>query len=211
MSESTPGRLFKNQRQATLWLKSLGYKVTTSTFNNHFHEGHIPTNAQGQFEEVTLRSYANLKLEAVEKKAAVDNLQKSLDKTSADARLKNIQADRQQLKLERERGNLMPRDQYEKMLAARAIFFRREIENYIQLHGSAIIHLVGGREEALVELFHYWNETTADWMHAWSREREFVVDLDLENAPDVLSDEELDAFSADPDYAEAAPEQGYAE
>ena len=176
----TPGRTFKSQRQAVLWLKDLGYKVTTSTFNNHHLAGHVPTNAQGQFDEVTLRSYANLKLEPVEKRAAADGLHKSLEKTSADARLKNIQADRQQLKLERERGNLMPRDQYEKMLAARAIFFRREIENYIQLYGAAIIHLVGGREEALPELLQYWSETTADWMHAWSHEREFVVDLELE-------------------------------
>ena len=94
---------------------------------------------------------------------------------SADAELKSYQAARQKLKLEREQGQLMPRAEHERDLAARALFFKREVENFIHLHGPGIVHLVGGAEERLPDLVEYWENSTADWMNAWAGEREFLA------------------------------------
>ena len=57
----------------------------------------------------------------------------------------------------------MPRMEHQRSLAARALFFiRREVENFIHLHGPGIIHLVGGDEGRLPELREFWEKATAD-------------------------------------------------
>ena len=69
----------------------------------------------------------------------------------------------------------MPRAQHERDLAVRALFFKREVENFIHLHGANIVHLVGGDASRLPDLREFWEKATADWMNAWAQEREFLV------------------------------------
>ena len=92
---------------------------------------------------------------------------------SADAEMKKINAERSRLKLEKERGTLVPRGEVEEALAARALFFRNEIENFGLRKAGEIIDLVRG-DPAMQEAFmDWWRDETADWMDAWSGEMSF--------------------------------------
>ena len=173
--EESTKRVFKTQFDAAAYLQGAGFKLSQPTFNRAVKACKIPTNADGHFEESALLGYAAIHLKAT---AQVENKalgEATTERLSEDARLKKVQADRYQLKLEKEQGLLMPRMEFERNLAARALFFKREVENFIHLHGAGIIHLVSGDESRLSALRKFWEQSTADWMHAWSEEREFCV------------------------------------
>ena len=182
LSNPSPLGVLKTQLDAVAFLKERGFKVSKSALNRDLKAGKISTNANGHFEENALLAYA---VALKEPTATVENKALSsatTERLSADARFKHYQAERQKMRLEKEQGLLMPRMEHERNLAARALFFRREVENFIHLHGPGIIHLVGGDEFRLPDLREFWEKATADWMNAWAEEREFLVpDADEED------------------------------
>lgn len=183
----SPAMVYKTQRAAVALLQNAGFTITPSTFNRHFKEGKIGTNGQGHFEEGALMGYAAVHLDPVVQRENKDMSKAQVSKMEADAELKANQAALFKLKLETAQGKVMPRADYERDLAARALFFKREIQNFIHLHGAAIIHLVKGAEGMLPALINFWADATAVWMNAWSIEREFVVD-----APEAEQSEEAE-------------------
>lgn len=97
----------------------------------------------------------------------------TVSRLTADAEMKKINAERSRLKLEKERGTLVPRSEVEEALAARALFFRNEIKNFGLRKAGEIIDLVRG-DPAMQEAFmDWWRDETADWMDAWSGEMSF--------------------------------------
>ena len=179
-----PVRTYRKQLDAVAYLRDAGFKISKSRFNRDVQARRMPTNAEGHFEETALLGYAAAHLTPtgqVENRALADA---TVGKLSADAEVKTYQAARLKLKLEKEQALLMPRADHERDLAARALFFRREVENFIHLHGPGIIHLVGGEEDRLPALLEYWERSTADWMNAWAQEREFLVP-DEDSEPEV--------------------------
>ncbi|MDR1946653.1 MAG: hypothetical protein LBQ51_05745 [Desulfovibrio sp.] len=181
-AESAPapaaGRVFRTQLEAVAYLGDAGYKISKSRLNRDFKARKIATNADGHFEESALLAYATVNLTAMaqaENRAQADAV---MSRVNADADLKSVQAARFRLKLEQEQGRLMPRVDHERDLAARALFFKREVQNFIHLHGGAIIALVKGDDALLSDLVRYWIDSTEAWMDAWAAEREFVFDAD---------------------------------
>jgi hypothetical protein len=170
-----PSRAFRTQLDAVAFLKNRGFRISKSSFNRDLKAGKVSTDANGHFEEPALLAYAVAMREPTAAVADKALSSATTERLSADAELKKYQAERQKLKLEKEQGLLMPRADHERDLAARALFFRREVENFIHLHGAAIIHLTGGDEDRLAALEAFWEEKTADWMHSWSEDREFLV------------------------------------
>jgi hypothetical protein len=188
LTSSSPLRVYRSQGEAVTMLKDAGYKVSKSSFSRAANQRLVSTNVEGHFEESALLAYANLHLTPLAKVEHRAQAEASASKISADAELKSVQAARFRLKLEQEQGRLMPRAEHERDLGARALFFKREVQTYVRLHGAAIIHLVGGEEDRLPDLVRFWEDTTEVWMDAWAREREFVledVDMDAtgEDAP----------------------------
>lgn len=182
-------RLFKTQTSAVQYLVDLGYKTSKSAFSRAVGERKVAVAEGGQFSETALLAYANLHLDPSKQLADSAAGAATVSRLEADAELKRAQADRQKLKLERELGQLMPRAEHSRDLAARAQFFKREVQNFIYLQGAAIIHLVGGEEGKLKELINFWMEATADWMHTWSEERSFLVENEAYAAPASVADE----------------------
>ncbi|WP_394027505.1 hypothetical protein [Desulfovibrio falkowii] len=168
-------RVYKTQLEAKAFLIDQGFKVSKSKFNRDAQERKIGTNADGQFEEGALLAYAAAHLTPAaqaENRALTDA---TVNRVAADADMKRIAAERGRLKLEKEQGLLMPRAQYEEDLAARAMFFRSEVESFGFRKAGEIITLVSGDESRLPDLLKWWAAETADWMDAWSSEREFVA------------------------------------
>ena len=159
-------RMFRTQLAAVAWLQASGYRVSKSLFSQHVRKGLIACNAAG-YAAVNLTPTARIE-DAQAQAAAVGRL-------SADADWRAVKAERERIKLQKESGLVMPVRAHEDELAARAVFFKAEIEGFIHRAGPRIIDLVHGNPDSLQELIIWWTDATADWMDAWSREREFVT------------------------------------
>lgn len=175
--------VLKTQLDAVRFLRDRGFRISKSKFGRDVKGGKVGTNADGHFEDGSLMAYAAVHLtpEAQAENRALTDA--TVSRVAADADLKRATAERARLKLEREQGLLMPRVQHEEDLAARAMFFRAEVESFGFRKAGEMITIVGGDEARLPDLLAWWSEATADWMDAWSADREFVVNDD-EAAPE---------------------------
>ena len=185
-------RAFRTQTEAVDFLAASGFKLSNAKLSRDLKGGKLSTNTAGHYEEGSLLAYAAVHLKPraqVESRAAVDA---ATERIVADTRLKDAAAARAELKLAKEQGLLMPRTEHSRELAARALFFKREVENFIYLHGGSIIHEVGGDEARLPDLIRFWAGVTADWMNTWAEEREFTAREEAdEEAGQAAEDKDL--------------------
>lgn len=188
---------FKTQLDAVQYLAMQGYKVSRSTFNRHVQQHKVASTEEGFFETSALLGYAGVHLTPTARVEDAAAREAAVSQASADADWKKVRAERERLKLKKESGQLMPVAQHEDELAARALFFRSEIEGFIYRKGAAIIGLVGGSQDNLQRLILWWEEATADWMDAWSKDREFATDGDEDEAPARPASGEWDGHAAD--------------
>lgn len=168
-------RIFKTQLDATAFLRDSGFSVSKSQFNRHVAARKVAKNADGHFEESALLGYAavNLAPSAQQENRALSDA--TVGRIEADADLKRYSAERQKLKLAKEQGLLMQRAEHEENLAARALFFKSEIESFGYRKAGEIIALVHGDDSRLQELLAWWADATADWMDAWAADHEFTT------------------------------------
>lgn len=183
MSQDIPptvpaAQAFKTQLDCVQWLEIQGFKISKSTFSLHVKSGKVATNAAGLFEASALLGYAAVNLTPTVKIEDAKARETAIGKISADSDLKTVRTERERLKLHREQGRLMPVIVHKNELAARALFFKAEIEGFIHRKSSELIALVDGKHDRKMELINWWNDTTADWMDAWSRERDFADTAD---------------------------------
>lgn len=182
MSQNTPtataAQTFKTQLDCVQWLEMQGFKISRSTFSLHVKSGKVATNAAGLFEASALLGYAAVNLTPTVKIEDAKARETTIGKISADSDLKTVRAERERLKLHREQGRLMPVSDHENELSARALFFKAEIEGFIHRKSSELIAVVEGKHDRKMDLITWWNDVTADWMDAWSRERDFADSAD---------------------------------
>ncbi|MBU1229537.1 MAG: hypothetical protein KKA55_01770 [Proteobacteria bacterium] len=196
LQPAAPGLTFKTQLAAVDWLTAQGFKIKKSKFNEDLKGRKrggpkIATNTDGHFEASALLAYAQVHLPPLAraedaKSSAVANM-----KITADTRLKEVQAQRQELKLQKEQGQLMRISEHEAQLAARAMFFRSELEGFGLRAIPALIQLAGGDEAKLPEALEWWADTAADLMDAWAQDREFTTGDEVEIQGDEPGGEEL--------------------
>ena len=101
MTNQPSGRFFRTQADAVAYLRDAGYKISTPTFNRAVKARKVPTNANGHFDENVLLAYAGVHCEPA---ATVENKALSsatTERITADAELKQYQAARQKLRLEK--------------------------------------------------------------------------------------------------------------
>lgn len=181
--DSNAVQQFKTQLDAVQWLQMQGYKCSRSSFNLHLRQGKIARNGKGSFDAAALLGYAAAHLTPLMQTEDARAREVTLKKLDSDGDLKAVRAARERLKLEKEQGQLMPVARHEEELAARALFFRAEIESFALRKGAELIGLVQGEQSQLHELLLWWAEQTADWMDAWSKERKFAESEDEDSSP----------------------------
>lgn len=197
-------RAYKTRADAVAFLGNSGFKIKKTKFYDDVKRGKVARNAAGHFEEGALLAYAAVNLtplSSVEDRAASDVM---VSRMSADAELKQFQAQRQKLKLEKEQGMLMPRADHERDLAVRCQLFKNEIEGRDRRTAPKLVELIVSRLAALEgvpaevaallrdestglvpEVAAFLQRDSEDLMDAWSADREFVVELADEQAGDA--------------------------
>lgn len=190
-----PGRVFRTQMEGVKYLNGQGYKIGRDKFSRHVIDGFIPKLPNGGFEASALLGYAAAHCEPLASAVNREADNAALERMKADTANKQAMAERNRLKLERERGNLISRDDHETELAARAAFFRREIETFGPRLAPRIIALVGGRDESQEDFLRFWTGETEIWMDAWAQDRTFALPVGAidETGAEPETDEEIEA------------------
>jgi hypothetical protein len=179
---------FKTRMAAYKYLTTQGYSISYKSFLNHCKQDIVPVDQDGLYRPSGLMEYARARLKSVRQAGQASAGSAQTERVKADAELKRVQAERAKLKLEAERGLLIEREKHEISLAARAAFFRREVETLGLRLGPSIVGLVRDSPDPVGAFNAFWAESTEAWMDAWDSGKEFAVDLDLEElSPGLLT------------------------
>lgn len=150
----------KNPHQVWLYLRQLGYSCSKSQPTRDINTFKLaPLPKGGGFSKEAVRRYAiSCKLrrktyvaenDAVSIPDHTENLDSEAgrEKVAQQARLARLQADKIELALEREKGNLVPAADLAITLASFAAVVEHELKNSLRTQAGKIIALVGGNAQ----------------------------------------------------------------
>ena len=174
---TTPDKPIISGTAVHKFLQGLGYKISQAKIYKDIGEGRLGKQKDGSFSTDVLVAYARAFLEPVAGKPVdEEGGQAATKRLLADADLRTVQAERARLKLEHETGRLMPREEHEMALAARAQFFRNQVDVFCNLAAPRILAVVNGDETRLPDLLLLLRQETAVWLDAYAAERTFAIE-----------------------------------
>lgn len=142
----------KSQIEVYRFLIREGWNVAKSTVYNHIRDGKLAPNRSGVFDPKVIRDHA--KSQKSWKRADGSHLQttETKAKAKAETRLKIAQAQRTELKYQKESGQVIPIERVESQFAARLRLFKRALEQFFDAEAPTIVRLVAGDQEKIPTL-----------------------------------------------------------
>lgn len=154
------GRIFKNPYQVHQYLtKECGYQCSDGKIRKAISARKIRTRRGGGFTKTEVDAYAVSTLEKlITTDSAKDDVPVAGDshapeaKTKAEAKLKQVQAERAQFLLDKERGKYIQTSVMEAELGQRAKAFKLGLEKFAPDNAALIAEIFGGSERSAREL-----------------------------------------------------------
>lgn len=154
------GRIFENPHQVHQYLTNeCGYQCSGGKVRKAIAARKIRSRRGGGFSQAEVDQYGHSNLE---KKITVTSPQDSIPvggdglapeaKTKAEAKLKQVQAERAQFLLDKERGKFIPTTVIEAELGQRAKAFKLGLEKFAPDNAVKVAEIFGGSESAAREL-----------------------------------------------------------
>ncbi|MFH2099929.1 MAG: hypothetical protein ABIJ95_10495 [Pseudomonadota bacterium] len=174
-----PGnRSFGNILEVVDHLSGEGFKVSKSTAYNHQKQGRLRPRADGRFHVQDVERYARDFLERVGDAAPeLDDLQRR--RAESDLRKSRAQAEMIELNLSRQRGDLVPRDEYERALAFRAAVFRSDLLNFALSVALDVVALAGGDPGSVSDVAARLRDGIETALARYDTAEAFPVDLEV--------------------------------
>jgi len=168
--------LFSTQAKAVDYLKSLGYRINTSTFGHHVKDKSLVTKGSKGFARHKLEEYAEKHLE---RDLTAD--QKSVVKSAVE---KKAELDNQllEIKINEKLGQLIDREEVEEQWCARYSLFKESLENAVRNRCRRWVLLCAGKEEFVADLTDEIIEDLRVALDALSRSDEVEVTFEEEEA-----------------------------
>jgi hypothetical protein len=164
-----PDEILKNVMAVVKWLQNEGYDIKKSTVYKHRSEGKLIADKTGRYPVSSVKRYARnwiIPLPGSTPPANVIDLQEK--KLIAEARKIEAQAEHWELKTKIVAGEYVERDAFGRELAARAMVFRSDMENFIRSHGVDIITTVKGDPLRLPDLISLYLDQLENWLSRYS-------------------------------------------
>lgn len=195
-------------------INKMGFRLSKSSAYNHGDKGLLRPDSDGIFTQDIIDKYivrANLKRKDGSKKEALEK--GNAERQNAETRRINAQAEREELKLRRERGLYIPKESMERELSYRAMVFKMDGDSFCRSEAGAIIELIIERleqttrekhpeHEALIaemikeaitfmkdkipDLQEFLLERFHKWLARYAADREFTVPVP--EAAEMISD-----------------------
>jgi hypothetical protein len=164
------------------WLFTKDYVTSIQTLSNDYKKGLFPKRDHKtyKYEKEKILEYAKKHLTNVKEQTESTVSQLQIDRLKADIANKKAQTARNNLKLEAEKGLLIEKAKFDEALGARTAFFKEQLEFWGQRMADLTISIVDGDTERRDNFIILWRDESLKWLDAWSKDREFVVEYDLE-------------------------------
>jgi hypothetical protein len=156
-------------------VNDMGYKLAKSAYN-HAERGLLRPNELGIYTQDIIDKYivqANLKKKDGSRREKQEK--SNSERQNAETRRINAQAEREEFKLQRERGLYVPKESFERELSYRAMVFKMDGDSFCRSEAGAIIELVGGDKDKIPDLQEFMLERFHKWLSRYAVDREFIV------------------------------------
>lgn len=152
---SAPSTLsFDNLQKVLFYLKGQSWKVSQSTLYKHNKAGLLKPEKTGQYLLANVESYAANYLKRLDGSVVSDD-DDAKKKREAEIRKVVAQAEHWELKTKTESGLYVPKDLYEKNLAARAKVLKSDLLGFCRSEAPDIVNKVEGNPELIPDLIQY--------------------------------------------------------
>lgn len=172
--ETAPALALPNRRAVASYLRNQGYKVSQSNVYKHIQEGKLAARPEG-YVLADVENYAKLYLSRRADVNQLDGIQK--DRITEEIRKTRAQAYLTELRAAEAAGTLMPKDAFEKEIAARATIFRSDGTNWIHSEAPNVIEAVAGSPELLPDLIALMLTGLERWLARYIDDRDFTAEL----------------------------------
>lgn len=168
-----------NKRQVHRYLAGLGYKLSETTVYNHATEGFLRPAEDGLFHEKQIRAYLKAKgLRPVAEAAAVDTEDElARRKRLAEVKRAEAEAKRAAAKADEYVGSLVPRNELEHRLTARAYLLKTDLMTLAQSAAPEILALTAGDPDTLPDLAEWLRGRFEEFLDRYARPGDFTVEV----------------------------------
>lgn len=192
-----------NIKSVIAFLQANGWQAPKSTVYLHRQKGKLPAKKDGTFDAQKVLAYAaaNLSRPGHRPETSADNgdideiedLQRQ--KLIADAKKATAQASHWDLKTRVQAGEYIPRDEFERALAARAMVLKNDLQIFFRSLGAEIIQVVDGDAAKTPDLIDFALEKLEVCLGRYAdRGREFTVEIDPPKTKDEETENEKPEF-----------------
>lgn len=146
----------KGLDQVLEYLNSKGFVVSRATLFRHRKAGKLPSNPDGVFSENAVAGYAHLHLKRNSRPdpdhaaGHIEDVQR--EKVLADARRSKAMARLAEERARRESGRYVPKEDFDRALAARAIILKQDLTNLAYSEAAAVVAKADGDQSRIPEV-----------------------------------------------------------
>lgn len=146
-------KAFKNVKAVLEYLQDQGFQVTKSTVYRHAKDGKLVASADGTFSESAVTGYAATFLARpadADGDGGVEDV--AVEKAKADARRSKAMAKLAEERARRESGRYVPKEDFDRALAQRAMLFKMDLKNFAHAGAPEICAVVDGDHTLVPDL-----------------------------------------------------------
>lgn len=172
---------FKNRLQAWRYLTEEGWNISRSAFYEHCKRGLVPRDSEGRFTKESLDRYAAKHLQPRPGSPQAKALSLQEQKLQADIERARAQAEIFRLKAEVERGNYIPRAEFEQALASRARILLADALGWARMFTDELITIAGGDPARAPEVLAFVETHIRKWFDRYAQAGE--INLEQRETP----------------------------
>jgi hypothetical protein len=165
-----------NKADVLRFLQASGWQISRRTFYRHLTDGKLKKNRAGLYTAPAVKKYAeawNLKSSGKTGTEELGDL--AAEKTRAEIERIKTTREREQWRLELEKGKYIPRDQLEMELAGRAVALEAGFDHMIYTRAPEWIALVGGNQAKADMLISSLMTAKDAWLGSYADPQEFQI------------------------------------
>jgi len=187
------GPSLPNVIEVMRYLVDLGWKISKSPLYRHRDQGHLRPQEDGTFLIVDVLKFARKKLKRLDggPGAGGDKIDEPVtgqlpkkyqvvaEKAIAETKKAKAQAEHWDIKTKILQRQYVERDKFDSALAARALVFKSDWENFFRSRAGEIVGIVEGNAQLIPDLIDYLLDNLEALLNRYSEEnKEFKVDID---------------------------------
>lgn len=173
--------LFKSQIDVHRWLVDNGWQISKSQFYEHCKLGLLRKDKKlGKFKLAAVQKYASLHVKKADTGQKVNDFEERLRKRKLEASAEKEEIDLKlaRLDLDKKQGKMVPREDHELAIVARAVAFMAHLNHAVQSEAQDWIELVEGNQQRAPQLVEAISRAIEQRMGDFAIDAEFEVILE---------------------------------